>query len=77
MSNKYLNHKAIAYEEIVGSGAKQKKFSEIDVKLAAPYACEDADLTFRLYNYFLDKLSDLKEQFNLAKEKDKELRRYL
>ena len=67
LSNKYLNHKAIAYEEIVGSGAKQKKFSEIDVKLAAPYACEDADLTFRLYNYFLDKLSDLKEQYDLYK----------
>ena len=67
LSNKYLNHKTIAYEEIVGSGAKQKKFSEIDVKLAAPYACEDADLTFRLYNYFLDKLSDLKEQYDLYK----------
>jgi DNA polymerase-1 len=49
----------------VGSGTKQKKFSEVDVKLAAPYACEDADLTFRLYNYFLDKLDNLKEQYDL------------
>ena len=65
LANKYLNHKAIAYKEIVGSGAKQKKFSEVDIKLAAPYACEDADLTFRLYNYFLDKLDNLKEQYDL------------
>ena len=65
LSNKYLNHKAIAYEDIAGSGTKQKKFSEVDVKLAAPYACEDADLTFRLYNYFLDKLDNLKEQYDL------------
>ena len=65
LSNKYLNHKAIAYKDIVGSGTKQKKFSEVDVKLAAPYACEDADLTFRLYNYFLDKLDNLKEQYDL------------
>ena len=65
LSNKYLNHKAIAYEDIVGSGTKQKKISEIDVKLVAPYACEDADLTFRLYNYFLNKLDNLKEQYDL------------
>ena len=34
LSNKYLNHKAIAYKEIVGSGAKTKKnFQKLKLSL--------------------------------------------
>ena len=33
-----------------------------------PYACEDADLTFRLYNYLSNKLSTLEAQSNLYRQ---------
>jgi DNA polymerase I len=44
----YLGHKTIGFKEIVGTGKKQKKFSEIDLETACEYAAEDADVTFRL-----------------------------
>ena len=65
LADKYLNHKTIKYEELVGSGAKQKLFSDIDAEKACHYACEDADITLRLYNFLYKKLSENKEQLNL------------
>lgn len=46
---KYLGHKCISFEEIAGKGAKQITFNQIDLDIAAKYAAEDADITFRLY----------------------------
>ena len=65
LAKKYLDHDVIKYEDVVGSGVKQKVFSEIDVKTAMPYACEDADITFKLYKYFIGKLKPLKDQHDL------------
>lgn len=65
LAEKYLNYTTIKYEELVGSGTKQKLFSEIDVDKATNYACEDADITLRLYNFLYEKLSSNKEQLNL------------
>tara|TARA_B100000035_G_scaffold139112_1_gene118558 strand:+ start:3543 stop:6233 length:2691 start_codon:yes stop_codon:yes gene_type:complete len=65
LAKKYLDHDVIKYEDVVGSGVKQKVFSEIDVKTAMPYACEDADITFNLYKYFIEKLKSLKDQYDL------------
>ena len=65
LAKKYLDHDVIKYEDVVGSGIKQKVFSEIDVKTAMPYACEDADITFKLYKYFIEKLKPLKDQHDL------------
>ena len=65
LSDRYLDHTTIKYKDIVGSGAKQKNFSEVTIDEAVPYACEDADLTFRLYNYLSGKLLTLEEQSNL------------
>lgn len=62
---KYLDYEKIKYDDVVGSGAKQKIFSEININEAKTYACEDADITLRLYIYFIKKLSNLKEQFAL------------
>tara|TARA_B100000029_G_scaffold198490_2_gene196536 strand:- start:975 stop:3659 length:2685 start_codon:yes stop_codon:yes gene_type:complete len=62
LSQKYLNHKMIEYEDIVGKGVKQKKFSEIDIQTASDYACEDADVTFRLYSFFNEKIDDDKQK---------------
>ena len=65
LAKKYLDYEKIKYDDVVGSGSKQKIFSEIDISEAKIYACEDADITLRLYNYFIEKLSKLKEQFAL------------
>jgi len=45
----HLGHKTIAYEEVAGKGAKQKRFDEVPIAQAAPYAAEDADVTLRLH----------------------------
>ncbi len=45
----YLNYKTTTFEEVAGKGVKQFTFNQIPLEQAAPYACEDADITFRLY----------------------------
>lgn len=53
----YLNHKMIAYIDVVGTGRAQKNFSEIEIDKASDYAAEDADFTFRMYGLFQPQLS--------------------
>lgn len=48
----YLNYRMIAYSELVkgeGKKDKEKDIREIPLRQLADYACEDADITFRLY----------------------------
>jgi len=44
----YLGHHCISYEEVAGKGAKQIGFADVPLEQAAPYACEDAEVAFRL-----------------------------
>ncbi|MFP4138236.1 MAG: DNA polymerase I [Halomonas sp.] len=46
---KYLGEKTIAFEAIAGKGAKQLTFNQVALEQAAPYACEDVDITLRLH----------------------------
>lgn len=48
LSQHYLNHKMISYQEVVGRGKGQLTFSDVEVTKARDYSCEDADITFRL-----------------------------
>lgn len=57
VSERYLEHTPIAYSEIVGVGRKQISFAEVDIEKATFYAAEDADITLRLYHYFLPRLA--------------------
>ena len=52
LANRHLNIQPIAFTDIAGKGAKQKTFNQIPLTDAAPYACEDADLTWQLYEIF-------------------------
>ncbi len=54
---KYLAHKTISYEDVAGKGAKQKRFDEIEVEQAGPYAAEDADVALKLHLALWPKLS--------------------
>ena len=60
LSQIHLNHKTIAFKELVGTGKKQINFSEIGLEQAKDYAAEDADITFRLYKKFLKSLKEEK-----------------
>ena len=43
---------------LIGKGAKQISMSQVAIELAAPYACADADMTFRLAEQLLPELRD-------------------
>lgn len=49
LSQKYLNHECIHYEDIAGKGKKQVTFDQIDLEIASKYAAEDADVTLQLH----------------------------
>lgn len=46
---KLLGHQNIAFTDIAGKGKGQLTFNQIDLDTAAPYAAEDADVTFKLH----------------------------
>jgi len=60
LSEIHLNHKTIAFKDLVGSGKKEINFSEVEVEKAKDYAAEDADVTFRLYKKFNKSLKEEK-----------------
>ena len=60
LSEIHLNHKTIAFKDLVGTGKKQINFSEVDIEQAKDYAAEDADITFRLYKKFYKSLKEEK-----------------
>ncbi len=46
---KYLGQRTIHFEDIAGKGVKQITFNQVPVEQAAPYAAEDAEVTWRLH----------------------------
>ncbi len=56
----YLDIDTIHYEDVAGKGAKQLTFNQIDLAEAAPYAAEDADITFRLHEHLWSELGKIK-----------------
>ena len=60
LSEIHLNHKTIAFKELVGTGKKEINFREVDIEKAKDYAAEDADITFRLYKKFYKNLKEEK-----------------
>ena len=58
LSQKYLSHKTIKFEDVAGKGAKQLSFNQVPLEAASPYAAEDADISLRLHQHFWPRLSD-------------------
>ncbi len=56
LAKKYLGYETIRYEDVCGKGAKQIPFTQVDVRRAADYAAEDADITLRLHETLWAKL---------------------
>jgi DNA polymerase-1 len=57
LAKRHLDHTCTSFKEIAGTGKKQKTFDEIPIEDAAPYAAEDADITFQLYTFFKNRLN--------------------
>lgn len=55
LAEKYLMHKNIKYEDVI---QKNENFANISLEMATSYSCEDADITFRLFNIFTEKLKE-------------------
>ena len=49
LSELYLGHKPISIKELLGTGKSQITFDQVPLEKATPYAAEDADITFRLW----------------------------
>ncbi len=69
---KYLSHQTISYTDVVGKGVKQKNFAEMHPDAVKDYACEDADMTLRLY-HLLQPLLVQQKKMALYHEMDKPL----
>ena len=60
LSEIHLSHKPISFKEVAGSGKNQISFDQVPIKAATQYAAEDADVTFRLYLLFKERLNQEK-----------------
>ncbi|MDA0924117.1 MAG: DNA polymerase I [Proteobacteria bacterium] len=56
LSERYLGHTPIPIKELIGSGKSQITFDRVPLDQAAPYAAEDADVTWRLWQSFKPQL---------------------
>ncbi len=53
LSSALLSHEMVSYKDTVKKG---ETFANVELELACEYAAEDALITFKLYNLFLEKL---------------------
>lgn len=62
LSETYLGYRPISIEALIGKkGKNQKSMRDIPIEDAAPYANEDADITYRLYKLFKEKVEESDE----------------
>ncbi len=60
LSEIHLGHKTISYKDITGTGKNKVNFADVNLKEAAMYAAEDADITLRVFNYLKNRLDQEK-----------------
>ncbi|MFT5999236.1 MAG: DNA polymerase-1 [Neolewinella sp.] len=58
LSESYLNYKPVPIESLIGKGKKQLTMRQIPVDKVVDYACEDADITLRLYHALWPELEE-------------------
>lgn len=65
LARHYLHVLTTSFEDVAGKGAKQITFDKVNLATASHYACEDADITLQLFEFFAKKLSE--NEHNLLK----------
>ena len=68
LARHYLQTQTISFEDVAGKGAKQVSFDQVAIDIASDYACEDADITYQLFDIFSKKLADDENNFKLLHE---------
>ncbi|MBN1300228.1 MAG: DNA polymerase I [Melioribacteraceae bacterium] len=56
LARKYLDYKPISITTLIGDKKDPEKIFEADLEELSNYSCEDADITFRLFEKFSEKL---------------------
>jgi DNA polymerase-1 len=56
LSQKWLGHKTILFNDVTGSGRAQVTFDCVEIEKASEYASEDADVTLRLWHVLKPRL---------------------
>ncbi len=57
LSEKYLDHATIHFQDVAGKGARQRTFNDVELEQATVYAAEDADIALRLHRRLWPELS--------------------
>ena len=57
LARRFLDYKMISYKDVTKIDKKTIPFKDVSIEKASTYSCEDADITLRLYNFLLDKLT--------------------
>ena len=68
LARHYLHTQTISFEDVAGKGAKQVTFDQVAIDIASDYACEDADITYQLFDLFSKKLTEDKNNAQLLHE---------
>ncbi len=56
LAKTHLDHENIKFKDVVGTGKSEITFDEVLIDNAYKYACEDADVTLKLYNLFKERI---------------------
>jgi DNA polymerase-1 len=56
LAKRYFDHQTTKIRELIGTGKQQKRMDEVSVAQVGPYACEDADVPWRLAPLLAPKL---------------------
>jgi len=70
LSDRWLKHKTITFEEIAGKGKNQLTFNQIALEEAGRYAAEDADVTLQLHLKMWPELQQHKGPLNVFENID-------
>lgn len=58
LAKTYLNYEPVSIESLIGKGKSQKSMDELPYAEIADYACEDADVTYQLWQELKEKLEE-------------------
>lgn len=64
----HLGQSTISFEDVAGKGVKQLTFNQVPIEQAAPYAAEDAEVTWRLHEVLSDRLHQVESLSRLYRE---------
>lgn len=54
----HLKFKKVSFEDLTGSGKEQKPIRQVSLQALSDYSCEDADITYRLFEHLTSRLKN-------------------